>query len=65
MRRAFDAILDRLSQDPGIDHLTIFEDFLSANAELRLYLSDAFLVTFVVRDDRILVLDVVHTMDVD
>lgn len=61
VRRAFDVILARLTLDPEIDQLAIFDDFVSPNAALRLYLDKTFLVTFAVRGKRVLVIDFVHT----
>ncbi len=60
-RGVFNSVLDRLARDPEIDFETIFDDFVSATPRARrLFLQRALLVTFVVQEDRVLVLDVFH-----
>lgn len=62
VRRAFDEIVARLASDPGLDYQAIYDNFLTPNVELRLYLDSTFLVTFAVQGDRVLIIDFVHTL---
>ncbi len=63
-RVAFDGLVrPRLASNPEIDHERIFDaNLIYANRRsVRLYFDDEFLVSFVVRGDRVLVLEVTTT----